>query len=411
MRKLACLLVLVCACGEVVGDPSPVTVTISPAAPITTDDLLATVTDGGSRTFTYRWSNAGAAGATSATLPASMTTKGDTWKVEVLESSVVVGDAMVTIGDAPATVTTMIKAPTFAGAPLQCTAEGMDPDGDPVTLSIAWEKDGAPFTGTTTMTVLANDTIPKLTTHTAEMYKCIASTSTNVKAEATVTIAPRLAYTISEAGASPQQLQTVDLDTGTVTDIGPINVAYSFGDLAWDRVAQKLYMVDGRGSNSLYSVDTTTGAATLIGSHGLTDLFSIGFDGAGTLYGVATGSGNLLYRFNTSTGAPTLIGTMTVAGGRMEGLVFDPVHNRVVGETNSGGFFVVNTANATATSLGGPTTSMNDFGLTYDPVVDRYYTMDYSSRLQWFDSTTFVATVVTPAINAHSSIALPLPAP
>lgn len=408
MRKLACLLVLVCACGEVITDPDPVTVSISPAAPVTTDDLVATVADGAGRTLAYRWSmNAGAPGAMGATLPASMTTKGDTWKVEVLDSSVVVGSAMVMIGDAPATVTPSIVAPTFAGAPLKCDPMATDPDNDPVTAAVAWQKDGAPYTGTTTTTSVTNDTIPKLTTHTGEMYTCIV-TAASMMGEATVTVAPRLAYTISESNVTPA-LQTVDLDTGTLTDIGPLGVAYSFGDLAWDRTAQKLYMVDGRGANALYTVDTTTGAATLVGAHGLADLFSIGFAPSG-LYGVTTASGNQLYRFNTSTGAPTLVATITVTGGRMEGLIFDSAHDRMVGETNSGNFFTVDVSSGAVTALGGAT-SMNDFGLTYDPIVDRYYTMDYSSRLQWFDPTTFAATLVKPSLNPHSSVAIPLPPP
>jgi hypothetical protein len=419
MGKFAYLLVLVCACGQVVADDDddggggPVTVTISPASPVTTDDLMATVTDGGSRTFTYRWSATGHDDAMGASLPASATTKGDVWTVEVLESGTVVGMAQATIQNSPVSLTApKITGPKWTTAPLTCAVQATDPDEtDQVTLTITWEKDGAAYTGTTAMTVNANDTIPKDTVQATESYKCLVTASdgtTMAMGDATATITPRIAYTVSE-NLTSAVLQTIDLDTGVLTDIGPTGVGYNFGDLAWDRVAQKLYMVDGRGANSLYIVDTTTGAATLVGVHGLTDLFSIGVAPTG-LYGATTSGGNVLYKLDTTTGAATQVGALSGPAGRVEGLVYDSAHDRMVGETTSGVFWTVDVSNGAVTQLAG-NTGMNDFGLTYDPYVDRYYTMDYNARLQVFDPTTFVATIVMSNLGAHTSIALPLPAP
>lgn len=415
MGKFACLLLLLCACGQVVDNTGgkPVTVTISPAAPVTTDVLVATVTDGGSRTFTYRWSATGHNDAMGATLPASATTKGDVWTVEVLERNNVVGMAEATIENSPVSLTAKITGPKWGSAPLTCAVQATDPDEtDQVMLTITWEKDGAPFTGTTVMTDHPNDTIPKDTVKAAESYKCFVTASdgtTMAMGDASATITPRIAYTMSE-NSTASVLQKIDLDTGALTDIGPTGVGYNFGDLAWDRVAQKLYMVDGRGAKSLYVMDTTTGAATLIGPHGLNDLFSIGVAPTG-LYGIAQTAGNVLYKLDTTTGAATQVAAIApTVNGYMEGLVYDSAHDRMMSMNNNGEFHVVDVTTAGVAKLAG-NTDMNDFGMTYDPYVDRYYTMDYNARLQAFDSTSFAPTVVKSALGSHSSIALPLPAP
>lgn len=411
MWKLASLLVLVSACGEVV---QQVDVTISPAAPVTTDDLVATIENGDGRKLAVEWSNNGAAGPTGNTVTADLTTKGDVWKVQVFDQDLLVGSAEVTVANSPTILTSpSIKGPTVAGAAQVCDTAVMDADEEPLTLTIAWELGGAPYTGTTTMTKNPGDTIPVLATHAGEMYKCSVTAKPNDEStppqtqSASILITQRLAYTISEPTAPT--LQIIDLDTGVLTTVGPLNVAYNFGDLAWDRANQRLYMVDGRGAKSLYTVNTTTGAATLVGAHNLNDMFSIGFAPTG-LYGVAFGSQNQLYKLDPTTGQPTLVGDLAVTGGRVEGLVFDSKRNLMIGQTNSGGFYTIDVANAAATALGG-NTSMNDFGLTYDPYVDRYVTLDYNQNLQSFDPTTYVPTLVKAGLSNRTSIAIPLPPP
>lgn len=199
MRILASALLLVCACGDVIG---PVTVTISPAEPTTTDDLVASVQDGEGRDLSYRWLNGTASGPTGEMVSADMTSKGEVWTVEVIDRGAVVGTASVRIGNAPAVVMApTFASPNFAAAPLSCVAQATDPDGDPTTVSVAWEKNGAPYTGTLMKKTVSNDTIPRATTKTGEVYKCTvtANDGTGPKtAEATITVAPRLAYTISE---------------------------------------------------------------------------------------------------------------------------------------------------------------------------------------------------------------------
>jgi hypothetical protein len=66
----------------------------------------------------------------------------------------------------------------------------------------------------------------------------------------------------------------------------------------------------GGGPSNLYSINPTTGAATLVGATGFNEVSAIAFDGSGTLYGVGhIGAGlPLLITINTTTGAGTQVG-------------------------------------------------------------------------------------------------------
>lgn len=71
-------------------------------------------------------------------------------------------------------------------------------------------------------------------------------------------------------------------------------------------------------SGNLYTVDTTTAAATFVGNHGLSLESLAMHDATGTLYG-ADSSGDL-YSLNTLNGAATLIGNTGL--GNIEGMDF-----------------------------------------------------------------------------------------
>src|SRR6266478_887964 len=65
------------------------------------------------------------------------------------------------------------------------------------------------------------------------------------------------------------------------------------------------------GTSSLYRVDSSTGAATLIGSIGYSRVGSLDFDSTGTLYGVGTPLGQtnvVLLKIDPTTGAGTQVG-------------------------------------------------------------------------------------------------------
>ena len=108
-------------------------------------------------------------------------------------------------------------------------------------------------------------------------------------------------------------LLTIDKDTYAASVVGPLGIVNSYGGLAYDTSTGTLYGISGRGGESLYSINTSTGAATLIGNYGLSDLFGLAYSPATDriLGSQFLGSGNSnLYSLNRSTGAPTLIGAL-----------------------------------------------------------------------------------------------------
>ena len=96
-------------------------------------------------------------------------------------------------------------------------------------------------------------------------------------------------------------LGTVDVETGNVNVIG--NMGAVMTDIAFDQ-SGNLFGISFR---QLYSINKTTGAATLIGEHNMVGGVknSLVFDSAGNLFAAS----NALYSLNTSTGASTLIGS------------------------------------------------------------------------------------------------------
>ena len=122
-------------------------------------------------------------------------------------------------------------------------------------------------------------------------------------------------------GGDPE-LFTVDKATGDLTSIGNTEVTFSM-DLAFDSTGT-LWLVGGPdGGNKLYTIDTTTGASTLVteitGVEGTTEatveIMGIMFDEHDNLYGTAflpapepNPFTSPLFAIDTTTGAATVIG-------------------------------------------------------------------------------------------------------
>jgi len=103
-------------------------------------------------------------------------------------------------------------------------------------------------------------------------------------------------------GVESSNLLQINPDDGSlINDVGPIqlpgNVGKKISDLAWDPVSKQLFGTAGFFSvNELVTIDTTTGAATLIGTLPAIRAH-IGFATDGTLYMVDRGNSGVLDLF------------------------------------------------------------------------------------------------------------------
>jgi len=97
-------------------------------------------------------------------------------------------------------------------------------------------------------------------------------------------------------------------------------------------------------SNALYTIDPTSGTATLVGATGLSNIFEgdLAFDPTtGKLYGLQSlpsvpSSERDLFQLNPATGQATVLGAVRTAGGDLSAMAFD----------NSGNLFIVDTSSA-----------------------------------------------------------------
>ncbi len=177
-------------------------------------------------------------------------------------------------------------------------------------------------------------------------------------------------------------LQVLDTETLTLTDIGPLGVAFDFGELSWDSTTGTMWMIDGRPQESLYTVDITTGAATFVGTHGITDLFGLAHDPTtNTLYGSGE-SPTGFYSMNTTTGAATLIGDPGLAA---DGLTYDPVRDQIVAlQAGQGQMYAIDRATGAASVLSDEG-FINNTGLAHEPAEDMFWAIDWSGNLYSYD--------------------------
>jgi streptogramin lyase len=98
-------------------------------------------------------------------------------------------------------------------------------------------------------------------------------------------------------------LGKVDVATGGVTIIG--STAQALTDIAFDPTGG----LWGLTSTDLYRINATTGAATLVGAHGINGGNALVFGADGTLYAAGSNTTNL-YQLNTATGAGTDLGNI-----------------------------------------------------------------------------------------------------
>ena len=193
-------------------------------------------------------------------------------------------------------------------------------------------------------------------------------------------------------------LYSIDPNTYALTFIGALGAAGDFGDLAYNPNAGIAYWAAGRGNDNLYTINLGTGAATLVGSYGIDDLFALAYDPAtNKLYGDSTNGS--FYSIDTNTGASTLIGSNGIYPG---GLTYNSTTGQLVLAMagGSGSFYSIDPNTGAATLLGSPG-FLNDNGVTWDPVKGKYIVVDWSGNAYEVDPNTWTYSVVS-GLNGDS---------
>ncbi len=202
---------------------------------------------------------------------------------------------------------------------------------------------------------------------------------------------------------SDDVLRKFDTNTLTFTDIGPIGVSFDFGGMTWDSSANTMYLIPGRAGPGFYSVDLNTGATTLIGFHGLRDLFSLAYDPtSNTVYaGQSTGVTGF-HSIDVSNGAASFIGD---PGVNLDGLMYDPNRNAVVGAlAGPGDLYDIDLGSGSA-SLIYDGDFFDNGGLAWDEDTSLYWYIDWRGDMYTFDPANgYARSLVMSGLTAHDAL-------
>ena len=174
--------------------------------------------------------------------------------------------------------------------------------------------------------------------------------------------------TLYMIGSAADALYTVNTTTGVATRVGSAT-EFGVGETAPQGLAfaadGTLYMI-GSTAGALYTVNTTTGVATRVGSateFGVGESLPMGlaFAADGTLYMIGSTAG-ALYTVNTTTGVATRVGSATEFGvgeSLPEGLAFAADGTLYMIGSAADALYTVNTTTGVATRVG----SATEFGV------------------------------------------------
>jgi hypothetical protein len=126
-------------------------------------------------------------------------------------------------------------------------------------------------------------------------------------------------------------LKMVDPIVGEATTIGYASAVggESFTGMACDKGSGVMYAVSTDISeSSLYTIDLTTGEATLIGSTGVEGLIDIACDGSGMIYGNCLVS-DAIYQLDPATGASTYVGPTGYDANYAQSMAWDPATDQI----------------------------------------------------------------------------------
>jgi len=162
------------------------------------------------------------------------------------------------------------------------------------------------------------------------------------------------------------KLWTLDAATGLAFNgVSITGTRGTITSIAWDPLSKLLYGDTTNafsGSDLLYTIDATTGAASLVGTLGASDLFGLGFGQSGALFGSDSIGG--VFNVNTGTGAAGLIGPSGVFS--LYDLALRPEDHVMFGSPGTNpGLLTIDTATGAATSVGSFGAPLNIAGLAF----------------------------------------------
>ncbi len=165
--------------------------------------------------------------------------------------------------------------------------------------------------------------------------------------------------TLYSSDQGTNELIIIDPD-GTDTVVGNMGSDFSpVTGLAFDTNANVLYGSHFF-SGDIFTINTSTGAGTFLGSAGFSALSALVFDpNANILYGMARGNSGQLLTIDTNTGAGTVVGTVGIND--INALAFDVTTNKLYGasrQTNE--LLEINTTTGAGTVIGNMGTAFGD---------------------------------------------------
>lgn len=209
------------------------------------------------------------------------------------------------------------------------------------------------------------------------------------------------------------RLISIDTNTLAVADIGALGVDFRYGGFAYDPNAAVLYGITGEGFPvGLHSIDIGTGVASPIGPAGIRKPFGLAFDSTNdTLFGTTQrlGGGDL-YTIDTTTGTQSLVGSFGVG---IDGLAYDSKNDRLVGmNAGAGDLYEIDRVNGTL-SLLFDGAFVNSNGLAYDSVQNLFWDIDTEGNLYSYDpANAFARTTRLTGLGAGTSaLAFVVPEP
>ena len=238
----------------------------------------------------------------------------------------------------------------------------------------------------------------------------------------------------SRAAGSAGELYILNSSTGAVIqDIGPLNDAlatnYPITGLAFNPITGVLYgsTADSQVSTQaeLVTINPATGLVTLIGAFNAgpvntsgdpATMSDIAFDAAGNLYGVGSIGGPQLYSINTVTGQATVIGSTGLTSTTGGGLGIGPA-GTFYGTPTSGRFGTYNSTTGAYTNIANPTKPLGSAyaALAFDGSV--LYGLDLGpgpaklTELVTIDPATGAVTNVGTSISSLDGMAFAVPEP